>query len=384
MRITRGLVASVLLAAAVGCSQAPTATPAPAPVLPTAALTSTPPPTATPAPPPAATATPPVTPQPAAAAPLAVEGQALRALVLVPGSGVRYGLLARGLALSEDGGRTWRRVTGLTLPAPLVSPHDYRTLYAGDIPSCYRDDAQPIFRRSTDGGASWQELAAGRGIRPVAVHPDRATMLYGISCAGLNVSRDGGQTWQTTGPTQGWDITDILPLTAGQLRFLAILTSEGGTSHLAWFDAEGRLAQNLTQGLTFWGRGVLAAAGSTLYLADSVGVWRSDDGATWKQFREGLADVALAADPLQEGVPEAAMQRGFGLFALAPDPADGRRLALGTVRGLYVSEDRGEHWRPASVEALAQRRIDQVAWDPVAPGTLYATTAEGVYAVRLP
>jgi hypothetical protein len=209
--------------------------------------------------------------------------------------------------------------------------------------------------------------------------------VYGISCQGLNVSDDGGETWTLTGPTQGFDITAILPVSGKHLPFLAVLTSEGGTSHLAWFNDQGELEQNLTDGLSFWGLGVLAQAGSTLYLADSVGVRRYDEASgRWDLFAEGLEDVVLKTDPLTEALSEEDAARGFGLFALVPDPANPRRLALGTVRGLYASNDGGEYWRLAEVPALDQVRINSLAWDTSAPDVVYVTTPGGVFAVRLP
>ena len=381
MRILRGSLLAILLGALLGCVPA---TPA-GPTLPSAVAT---PQQQAPSPSPTALITPTSLPARAeAVGPLTVDGQLLTAVVVVPGSTVRYGVLGQGLARSEDRGQAWRQVSDRSLPLPVVSPRDPATLYAGDSPSCYKDEAKPSFWRSTDGGRNWVELQAGQGIKPVAVvagagGPDR---LYGVSCEGLFSSPDGGETWELTGPTLGWDITSILPIRDGDLRFLAVLTSEGGASHLAWFDQDGRLARDLSEGFNFWGVGVLAQADSTLYIADSTGVWRqTEPDGEWQRFAEGLEDVVLATDPMTEGLSEADVTRGFGLFALAPDPSNPRRLALGTVRGLYFSEDGGEHWSPAGLEALAGSRINRLAWDPSAPGVLYATTPGGVLVVRLP
>jgi len=388
MRIRRGVLAFILATLLAACTPVPAAAPtlepptARPPAAPAAGLPATPPPALTPT----CSATPTLlsAPEvPAIEGPLAAGGQALRALVIAS-QDVRYGVAAQGLWRSDDGGKTWRQVSALTIPTPMAMPGDPNTLYAASSPSCYRDDGDPTLRRSTDGGATWQELPAGKGIQPLIQRPGQPATLYGISCAGLHVSHDGGQTWQIAGPTHGWDITALIPVDNGPFFLLAVLTSEGGTSHLARFDEQGQLVQDDTQGLNFWGRGILAGAAGSLYLADSTGVRRSSDGRTWQLFNSGLSDVVLAEDPLQAGVPREAMDRGFGLLALAIDPADPGRLALGTVRGLYISEDRGEHWHAAGDQALAQRRVNAVAWDPVAPGTLYATTPEGIFAVRLP
>ncbi len=379
MRAAKLGLIGALLGALVGCGPAtPTALPSPA--APSVAASPTPVHTPTALASPSASPT----PRPAVEGPLKVAGRPVRALALAPASPVRYALVAGGLARSDDHGQTWRQVASLELPWVLASPHAPLTLYSGDVAPCYMGGPDPIFRRSTDGGETWAELPGGRGIRPVAEHPQRRGMLYGISCNGFHVSADGGQAWQLTCPTMGWDITALLPVAGDTVRFLAALTSEGGSSHLARFDEAGKALPDPTPGLEFWGRGVLAQAGHTLYLADSTAVWRSDDGGDhWVAFKDGLADVVLALDPNVHGMSEEDSRRGYGLLALAPDPARPQRLAVGTVRGLYLSEDRGEHWRPFAPEALGQLKVTGVTWDPAAHGTLYATTPQGVLVVSV-
>ncbi len=340
---------------------------------PTATLVPSPQPTATPAPTQGATAT-----------LLTVGGQPVKFLAIAPDGLLRYSVLADGIARSEDGGRTWQRVSDQVLRGPLlISQRDPHTLLAGAPLSCYRGDGDLLLRRSTDGGATWQRVENGDGIQPVATDAGDSQIIYGISCAGLYVSRDGGQTWQATASSQGLVISAIIPAGNGRPLLLGVLTSEGGTSHLVWFDEQGRVSQDLAQGLSFWGTGALATTEENLYVATSTGVWRSADGAHWVLYTDGLGDVTLKSDPLQEPVPQEAFDRGFGLFSLAVDPnSQGQRLVLGTIRGLYISNDGGEHWQPApEAGALAQLRINALAWDPQEKGVLYATTPQGVWRV---
>jgi hypothetical protein len=413
MRTVSGALFGALLAAALlaGCAAraplpSPTSTPAPIPTA-NAAPTLTPTPSATLAP----TLTPTAAVRAlSASAALTIDGQPVKALAFAPAgataetaSVVHYAILGGntgGLARSDDGGRTWKRVTATGAPA-VIAGGEPRTLYAGPLPSCYKGTGldMPV-SRSSDGGATWQTFKGSEGIRPVAVHPTKAGTVYGISCRGLNISRDGGQTWQNSGPTMGWDITSLLLVPGQPLRFLAVLTSEGGTSHLAWFDEDGRgeatspAQDGATPSLQFWGTGALAAAGSVttppggetpplLYLAEATGVRRSvDGGATWTRWQDGLADVALAHDPLKDGMTQEEVQKGYGLLALSVDPADPNSLFLGTVRGLYLSADGGQHWRKADIAALNSQRITGLQWDPARSGVLYAGTAQGVYEVK--
>jgi hypothetical protein len=382
MRVLTGSVLAIVLVGLLGCQASGLAGSTPPP---TATLTPQQAPGATPTLAASATPAPPVQPQ--VEGPLGINGQPLTAVVAAPGSPVRYGVLGEGLARSDNRGQAWQRVSDVPVVPPVVSPRDPATLYAGDMASCYKDGSAPIFRRSTDGGHSWEELEGGLGIKPVAAIAGEGghDRVYGINCEGMHLSADSGQTWELTAPTLGLDITSVLPVTNGSLRFLAVLTSEGGSSHLAWFDESGALMPDLVDGLNFWGLGVLAQVGSTLYVGDSTGVWRQrEPGADWERSAQGLEDVVLEADPMTEGLSEADASRGFGLFALAPDPANPERLALGTVRGLYLSEDAGETWSPAGIQALAESRINQVVWEAGAANTLYVTTPGGVFVVRLP
>src|SRR5205814_3119255 len=61
------------------------------------------------------------------------------------------------------------------------------------------------------------------------------------------------------------------------------------------------------------------------------------------------------------------------IFALAVDPADGRRTLAGTASGtIYLSPDGGASWRPA--RRSSGHAVLALAFDPARPGTLLAGT----------
>jgi len=71
----------------------------------------------------------------------------------------------------------------------LVGPKDRRTLYLSDMQNLLR---------FTDGGRSWQRLAAVRGAMWIARSADGATFLAVAGGRLLKSSDDGGARWQRT------------------------------------------------------------------------------------------------------------------------------------------------------------------------------------------
>lgn len=119
----------------------------------------------------------------------------------------------RGVALSEDGGRTWRfgggAVDGRTLYASEFHPSDPDVLYAGGW--------ETGVLRSDDFGRSWQPFTRGLTDLALNVHAlaiSRTTpdvVFAGTMGGGLYRSSDGGVTWEPVEPdifdlAQVWDL----------------------------------------------------------------------------------------------------------------------------------------------------------------------------------
>ena len=68
-----------------------------------------------------------------------------------------------------------------------------------------------------------------------------------------------------------------------------------------------------------------------------------DSGQSW-QRSPGLEDVTLSVDPTQGPIPEDELRRGFGITAVAEEPNNPDRLYVGTVAGVYQSNDDGSTW----------------------------------------
>jgi photosystem II stability/assembly factor-like uncharacterized protein len=125
-----------------------------------------------------------------------------------------------GPFVSRDGGETWQFLTelddlaGWSPPRPgiiqpsifvmVVDPFDPQLIYAGS-PSA------GVFR-STDGGKTWEQAAAGMdpNAQIMDLRPDtgRSGILYaGLRNSGVFVSTDGAQTWQRI--NEGLDLPEV-------------------------------------------------------------------------------------------------------------------------------------------------------------------------------
>jgi photosystem II stability/assembly factor-like uncharacterized protein len=128
------------------------------------------------------------------------------------------------------------------------------------------------------------------------------------------------------------------------------------------------------QPLTLWGGSVRLAAAvddpSIVYaVTPAAGIFRSiNRGATW-QFvgypPERLEIRTLAVDPQDE--------RRLLATVYTPSPAS-------SYVGLFRSEDGGQHWQIVALPARVT--VSDVAFDPEAPGRVYAATSRGLFRSR--
>jgi hypothetical protein len=277
-------------------------------------------------------------------------------------------------------GRTWRLVSVLTTPGELVADRgDPETLYYGDHAPCLSGGDSIPFLKSVDGGITWREIEDAHNIRPLVVLPEDPDVVIGSRC-GVAISQDRGETWEVHYPPTGFDVTMLQHTSIG---LYGVFTSEGGTSHLRLIDMTDPLEPEFREPiLDFWGSGVVHATRERLYLGESRGVHFSDDGGrTWSFSREGLQDVTISVDPAQESIPDDEIERGFGILAIRPHPGDASRIFIGTVAGLYLSEDWGQSW--GRIQEIEPVEIRELRFG-MAGGILYVTTPDGVVILNNP
>lgn len=143
----------------------------------------------------------------------------------------------------------------------------------------------------TAGGGSVAGPAAGGSIQSLAVSRVADGLMWvGTSTGLIHVTRDDGKTWTNVTPPK-------LPL--GTINVIDASHSNPGTAYVA-----------------------LLSRDSHPHIYRTV-----DYGSNWQEISNGLADDAVVR-------------------VVREDPADPSILYAGTVRAVWVSFDRGDHWQP--------------------------------------
>ncbi|HWJ55352.1 MAG TPA: hypothetical protein VNR90_04025, partial [Vicinamibacterales bacterium] len=130
-------------------------------------------------------------------------GGSIQALALSPvAAGVIWVGTSTGLVhLTRDGGKTWTNVTPAKLPAGPVNTVDASHANAGTAYlALLSRDNKPHYYRTSDFGASWQEIVSGLPddavARVVREDPVDASILYAGTTRAIWVSFDRGDDWQ--------------------------------------------------------------------------------------------------------------------------------------------------------------------------------------------
>jgi hypothetical protein len=297
------------------------------------------------------------------AEPFEIEGDPVRQLVpAVNGAGALYAVGDEGLYRGDAAGATWELVGETPPPGEIVAPADNsEILLAGDAPVCGRGDGGTPLSRSTDGGATWDEVSSVADIRPLAIWGEDEFAL-GARCEGLHLSTDNGDSWtMVDGLEVGQQVTAFAVVAEDDgRRVLVGTTGEGGTSQLFEVDVADPEAPEVSEPLKeYFGIGAVAGFEEQRVLAAPEGVWISiDRGGEWTLRVSGLEDVVLSVDPLLEPIPEEELERGVGLQALALDPSNASQMAVGSAEGLYISDNAGAEWTLLDgVEGEVQRVV---------------------------
>ncbi|HEY9423012.1 MAG TPA: glycosyl hydrolase [Thermoanaerobaculia bacterium] len=288
-----------------------------------------------------------------------------------------------GLYKSTDGGESWQRVgfeDSERIAGVRVHPKDGDTVWACVTGHLWDSHDERGVYKTTDGGKTWKRtlhVDADTGCSDLAVDPQDPAILYagmwqfrrtpwsfhsGGKGSGLFKSTDGGETWRA--------VKAGLP--AGNKGRVAVAVAPSRTS-------------------------VVYA----LVESESTALYRSDDvGESWREVNSSFNIQArpfyfshLAVDPtdfnrvykpglsLTYSVDGGkSFNSAFGLDSFAAgvhsdhhalwiNPKNPHEMALGTDGGVYMSYDRGRHWR--FIRALPVSQFYHVSYDMRRPYRVY-------------
>jgi photosystem II stability/assembly factor-like uncharacterized protein len=346
---------------------------------------------------------------------------------------IYVGAASGGVWKSADGGVTFRPVFDehpQSIGAIAVDPTNSQTVWVGTGESWVRNSVSigSGVYRTTNGGERWERmgLADSERIARIVVHPRHGDTVFvcatghlwdGNDERGVYKTTDGGKSWtralfvnRDTGCSDlAIDPQDPRILYAGMWQFRRrpdFFTSGGPGSGLFKSTDGGETWQALTRGLPDGDKGRVAVAvapsrPSVVYAvveAKRTALYRSDDlGERWTEVN---ASNTVQARPFYFAtltVDATDFNRvykpGFSLgistdggksftsfltagasvhgdhHAVWVNPKNPHELILGTDGGVYLSADRGNHWR--HVRALPVSQFYEVSYDMAFPYNVY-------------
>jgi photosystem II stability/assembly factor-like uncharacterized protein len=264
-----------------------------------------------------------------------LENFSVRAIVIDPSNNDRVvvgGL--DGVHLSEDSGKTWRRISDQTNVESLaIDPRNSDTIFVGTWRQAWRSD---------DGGQTWKHIANGMvldtDVFTIQINPKNPDSVWVSTCGWVYNSADRGDTWVRY--REGFKnrrIHDVkIDPRSDDLVYAASVaglyrTKDAGKNWELISD-EGLVINAIGVHPERPGRIVLGTEGDGVYVSD-------DDGATYRRISNGLYNVKVAgvvSDPDKKGRLYAAVFFG------------------GSASGIYESLDGGEGWRKISTTKLPE------------------------------
>jgi photosystem II stability/assembly factor-like uncharacterized protein len=332
---------------------------------------------------------------------------------------------------SQDGGRTWGRVSGgedgwgppgVRAGFPIdfqVDPRDPNRLFANEY-------GGGNFL-SVDGGRTWSVASSGytgAQVRHIIVSPASAHV-YASARSGIFVSKDGGESWDglNTPPAYSmeWYVAAIDPaddnhiLAANNWNSVIFSSLDRGQSWQPVGQALGEMKSWRAIAFAPSNPSVVYSGSSAFYSAGTfddrlpaAGIYRSQDGGdAWTPANDPLSqDANVTALAVQHDNPSivyaatgnhgllksldggnnwTALNQGFPrepvVLSVGIHPEDPNLVFSGLAfGGLYRSMDGGATWTPSMDGLNPEATISSLIFDPTNPQLMYAADLfSGVY-----
>ena len=227
--------------------------------------------------------------------------------------------------VSNNGGQDWSRFAHLgtadeyVLDHIALNPKNSNIIYVSAW-SAHSQQEGDMFRTS-DGGKTWQALAAmhGKSIRAMAMSASNPNILVAGALDGVFRSKDGGNGWERMSPAGHAEIKNIESIAIDPKDPNVVYA---GTWHLAWKTADG--------------------------------------GANWQHINKGMVDDS-------------------DVFSIIVDQSNPSNVFASACSGIYKSVSGGEQFSKIQGIPFSARRTRVLHQDPSNPNTVYAGTTEGLW-----
>src|SRR5579863_1320834 len=266
--------------------------------------------------------------------------------------------VGNGIYRSTDAGKTWTHLglrDGQQIPALVVDPRDPNKLFAAVLGHPYGPSPERGIYRSTDGGQNWQQVIAkdeNTGGSDVEIDPANPDVIYASmwevregpwedgnefngSGGGLFKSTDGGATWHQLADGLPKDLSQIYVAIAPSdpRRLYATLSTAAGKLNVYRSDDGGDSWSQITDDPRPSGRigggdlpipRVDPKNPDLVYVASTVTMKSADGGKTWMSFHG-----APGGDDYQN---------------LWINPNNGNIILLVSDQGALVTVNAGQTW----------------------------------------
>ena len=246
----------------------------------------------------------------------------------------RYLAMGNGLHRSDDGGKTWRVLTGWQTEEVLsvaLDPVDSALIYISTPFGVFK---------STDDGANWQKKTRGMKkwfVKKVMIDQKNRLTLYATGEDDLYRTTDGGEHWKS--------------LNVGATGIEAVIQDPSDVNHLLIGSDVDAVHVSFDGGKS-WTRGkglpkeafyaiCVSPEKHTVYAGGyRTGLWKSDDGGVSWQLLWQNDDIEA-------------------IFALFQQPGDPKHLMMGTSgQGVFESFDEGKTWTYAGLKGCHVKQIE--------------------------